>query len=461
MRSKQTVGQEVGAVEPMSVVDTAWLRMDTLDNLMVINGVVEFETPMSRESLVRLLSERLVVKAPRFGKRAMSKNGHYWWEPVPNMDWDYHAATITLPEGGDPEQLLQQACSNVVAEMLDPTRPLWRFYLIESYRGASALVFKVHHSYADGIALISTLDAIADTSVLHSSPAARVKRKSFEAKTSALHHKLQVLLQKGLFYSAFSAAWLFEMFRVAFLPSDSKAAFKQSLSSQKQVAWARSLKIEDVKQVGRAMGGTMNDVVLACAAGSLRRYLASQGRPVDGIVVRATVPVNLRPLEEAMNLGNCFGLVYLPLPVAQADAGARIRAVQKSMKSLKSGAQAVMSYGVLNILGHFPTALQRFALNFFSHKASAVMTNVPGPSEAVTLMGSKIKRSMFWVPQSGGIGIGLSILSYAGSVEFGVVADTAVVENPRVLVEGFVEEFEALKKAVNASSVGHAQPHAI
>lgn len=437
----------------MSVVDTAWLRMDTADNLMVINGVLEFETPMSHADLVRLLSERLAVRAPRFATRPVSEQGQYFWEKVPSLDMSYHAAPLELPAGDDLDAQLQAACGQVVAETLDASHPLWRFYLIESFRGGSAVVFKVHHSYADGIALISVLDAIADVSVLHSSPAARAGMKARVRKSDALLHRIEHALMQGLFYTAFSAAWLFEALRVALLPADTKTAFKQSLSSQKRVAWAPSLPIDEVKRVGRAMGGTVNDVVMACAAGSLRRYLSDEGHRVDGVVVRATVPVNLRPLEEAMNLGNRFGLVYLPLPVAHSTAQGRVDAVQKSMKSLKNGAQAMMSYGVLSILGFFPTAIQRMALNFFSSKASAVMTNVPGPTEQVSLMGSKVKRAMFWVPQSGGIGIGISILSYAHKVEFGVVTDTSLVRDPQVLVDGFVAEFEALRQALATGAV--------
>ncbi len=447
--------------QPMSVVDTAWLRMDTAENLMVINGVMEFESPLTRADLVRLLAERLVIKAPRFGSRPVTEQGRYFWEKVPALEWDYHASLLQLPAGESPDQQLQEVCGRIVAETLDPGRPLWRFYLIESFRGGCALVFKVHHSYADGIALISTLDAIADRSVLHSSPAARAGFKTPLAKGREWYHQVQHALHQGVFYTVFAAAWLFEALRVASLPADTKTHFKQPLSSHKRVAWAPSLSVDDVKRVGRAMGGTVNDVVMACAAGSLRRYLESTGQRVDGVTVRATVPVNLRPLSEAMELGNCFGLVYLPLPVAESTPLGRVRAVQKSMKSLKNGAQAMMSYGVLSILGHFPTAVQRVALNFFSGKASAVMTNVPGPTEAVYLMGAKLRRSMFWVPQSGGIGIGISILSYAHRVEFGVVADTSLVTDPQVLVDGFVAEFEALRQGLAMQDVQGAKSCAV
>src|SRR5262249_14103512 len=151
-------------------------------------------------------------------------------------------------------------------------------------------------------------------------------------------------------------------------------------------------------------GCTTNDIILGCVAGGLRRYLARLGEPVDGVQLRATVPVNLRPLKEAQQLGKRFGLVYLKLPVGEPGIEQRIHDVRNNMGELKNGVQAVMSYHVLGILGFFPRPVEKFFADFFSSKASAVMTNVPGPTAPIHLLGRKIVKPMFWVPQSGRIG---------------------------------------------------------
>jgi WS/DGAT/MGAT family acyltransferase len=192
----------------------------------------------------------------------------------------------------------------------------------------------------------------------------------------------------------------------------------------------------------------MNDVILGCVAGSLRRYLERIGEPVDGVCVRATIPVNLRPLKQALELGNHFGLVYLELPVGESTVGRRISAVQRNMKKLKNGVQAMMSFNVLSVLGYFPEAVETWALNFFSSKASAVMTNVPGPKEPVVLSGKRLSKPMFWVPQSGGIGLGVSILTYEDSVEFGFIADSALVPDPQQMIDDFMAEFRSIQFAV-------------
>jgi len=430
---------------PMSVVDTAWLRMDAADNLMIVNGIMEFESGLPREQLLALLQGRLLEKGPRFACKPVKDGAGYAWVPVGSLDWDYHLTRAALPPGGDPDRALADFVNQVSPLPLDPAHPLWRFYLIDDFKGGSAVLVRVHHCYADGIALISLLDAIADESVLHSSPAARIAIPGVEKTGEGPLALLSYLVRWCLFRGAFALAWLFEALRVSLMPADRNGAYKQALSSRKQVAWAASRPVEEVKRVGKALNATVNDVLVACAAGALRRHLESMGQPVDGVSVRVTIPVNLRPLSEALQLGNKFGLVYLALPVDVADPVERVRLVRRNMQSLKGGAQAVMSYGVLGILGYFPTAIQRIALNFFSSKASAVMTNVPGPADSLRILGTQVRRSMFWVPQSGGIGVGLSILSYHQKVEFGIVADSALISDPHEIVRYFDEEFHKLQ----------------
>ena len=435
------------ASEPMRVVDTAWLRMDSTENLMVINGLLLFEDPISREEFRSVLEDRLLAQHKRFRQRPVKQGNQYVWEELSAVDMDYH---LTSLEGLDDatEAEMRAAISKLVPQPLDPDKPLWRFFFIPKYKSGNAVVVKVHHSYADGIALISVLDSIADKSVLHSSPAAKFKLPQRKPRSGALLHKLEFAATSAAFYTGFSLAWFYEAMRVILARPDSKTAYKCKLSANKQVGWAPSLPVEDVKQVGKAMGCTVNDVILGCVAGSLRRYLERTGQPVDGVHLRATVPVNLRPLEEALELGNRFGLVYLSLPVGEPTIERRIRAVRKNMASLKSGMQAVMSYHVLGILGFFPKTVEKFFLDFFSSKASAVMTNVPGPSEPVYLKGKKLSKPMFWVPQSGAIGIGVSILSYDNKVEFGFVADAALIPDPQAMIDDFIDEFAAIKRQV-------------
>src|SRR5262249_34417873 len=162
------------------------------------------------------------------------------------------------------------------------------------------------------------------------------------------------------------------------------------------------------------------DVLLACVAGALRAYLAEKGDDVHGVMLRALVPVNLRPLEKAYRLGNQFGLVFLDLPIGIENPVERLYAVRANMRALKQSYQPRPALGVLAAMGSGPKVLQETLLSMLARNGTAVMTNVPGPQTPLYLAGGRIDDLMFWVPQSGNIGLGVSIISYNGGVQFGV-----------------------------------------
>ena len=183
---------------------------------------------------------------------------------------------------------------------------------------------------------------------------------------------------------------------------------------------------------------------MSATAGALRRYLRARGDPVAGLEIRAAVPVNLRPLEEAHKLGNRFGLVLAPLPVGIADPRRRLLETKRRMDEVKASMQPVVAFGLLKALGLAPSRLQSVALDFFGAKSSLVLTNVPGPRQRLYLAGRRLERVMFWVPQSGRLGLGVSILSYAGEVMVGVASDAGLIPDPQRLVAGFEAELARL-----------------
>jgi WS/DGAT/MGAT family acyltransferase len=202
--------------------------------------------------------------------------------------------------------------------------------------------------------------------------------------------------------------------------------------------------LDEVKTVGRALGASVNDVLLSCVAGALAGYLRDKGDSVDGVMTRALVPVNLRPMEKAYKLGNRFGLVFLDLPIGVENPIARLYAVRGNMSALKGSYQPVLALGILAAMGSGPKALQETLLALLARNATAVMTNVPGPQQPLYLAGGKIDSLMFWVPQSGDIGMGISIISYNGNVQFGVISDRGLCPDPENVAARFGDEFETL-----------------
>lgn len=156
------------------------------------------------------------------------------------------------------------------------------------------------------------------------------------------------------------------------------------------------------------------------------------------------VPVNLRPLDQAWKLGNRFGLAPLVLPIGIENPIERVYAVRQRMNSLKGSYQPLLAFGVLAMSGLFIKPVQDAVLGMFAKKATAVMTNVPGPAVPLKLCGSTLRQTMFWVPASGDIGVGVSILSYGGGVQFGLITDQRLCPEPQAIIDRFEPEFEAL-----------------
>jgi WS/DGAT/MGAT family acyltransferase len=235
-----------------------------------------------------------------------------------------------------------------------------------------------------------------------------------------------------------------ELLHAVTLPDDPPSLLRGKLGVSKRVAWAEPLDLEEVKAVGRACECTVNDVLMATAAGALRQYMLERGDHVDGLTLRATVPVNLRPLEHAKKLGNHFGLVFLDLPVGEENPIRRVERVAECMNNLKNSRQAIVSFGLLAALGMAPTAVQSLALDLFSRKATVVATNVPGPAQTLYMAGCALREMMFWVPQTGSIGVGISILSYNGRVHFGLISDAKLIPDPDSVIQRFGSEFDKL-----------------
>ena len=231
---------------------------------------------------------------------------------------------------------------------------------------------------------------------------------------------------------------------LALLPDDSPTRLKGKPSGRKVVAWSEPMPLAEVKTIGKALGCSINDVLLACVAGAIGAYLREMGDDPHGQEIRAMVPVNLRPLEKAWQLGNRFGLAPLVLPIGIENPIQRVYAVRARMNELKDSYQPLLAFAVLSVAGLMIKPVQDAILGMFAKKATAVMTNVPGPAVPLKFCGSTLRQTMFWVPASGDIGMGVSILSYGGGVQFGLITDQALCPHPQQIIDRFEPEFDKL-----------------
>ena len=460
--------------ERMSGIDTAWLRMEHPTNLMMIVGIMVFKDKLDFRKLQATIEQRFLT-FPRFKQKAVQDPTGAWWEDDRNFDLKHHLKRVRLTgkhgrSAGKKE--LEAYVSEMASEGLDFTKPLWQFQLIENYHGnGCALLTRIHHCYADGIALISVMLSLtadtADASI--AKPIPREKRpkgakhemdfwtsvtKPVANAWSGAMKLTRGLVEQGLEiakdpstmreFATKGMELADELRKIAMMDPDTPTRFKGNLGKRKRVAWCDPLSLAEVKIIGKAHGCSINDVVLATAAGALRDYLARNGDVSADIEIRAVVPVNLRPIEKAHDLGNQFGLVFVDLPIGVEDPIERMFLVKKRMSALKGSSQPIVAFVLLSAVGLGPKILQDQISALIGRNATAVMTNVPGPQKPLFFAGREIDEIDFWVPQSGGIGMGLSILTYNGKVQFGLITDAGLVPDPETVINKFGDEFEKL-----------------
>ena len=452
----------------ISAVDTAWLRMDRPHNLMMICGVLVFDRRVGFARLRRVVEKRFLVFG-RFRQRAVEQPGFSVWDTDPGFDVKHHLLQVSLP-GDAGRRELQTLVSALIATPLDASRPMWQFHLIDNYEGASALVARIHHCYADGMALVRVMLSMTDASLdgppampfdapkahrpasdddlldAASEPIAEVVKAAQDIAKLLLDRGSGLLQDpaKALSLVGQGGALTIEALKLALMGQDSPTRLKGQPQTVKRVAWADPLPLDEVKVVGKALSASVNDVLLSCVAGAVRSYLADKRDKVEDVMIRALVPVNLRPPEKAYRLGNKFGLVFLDLPVGIENPITRLYAVRANMRALKGSYQPVLAMFLLGAMGAGPRVLQETLLGLLARNATAVMTNVPGPQQPLYMAGAKIESLMFWVPQSGDLGMGVSLLSYDGNVQFGLVTDRVLFPDPEAIVERFAGEFEKL-----------------
>ncbi|MDX1450931.1 MAG: wax ester/triacylglycerol synthase family O-acyltransferase [Oleiphilaceae bacterium] len=472
-------------------VDIAWLRMDSPTNLMIINAMIITESLDFLELRKTIITRFL--RFPRFRTRPLLRTGQYYWEEDPLFDIDNHVKRVALPGAAD-KRALQQFVADQVSEPLDASRPMWQILFVDNYQGGNAIILRVHHCYADGLALISVFNSITDSSP-NIAPFATVSARASNepeldtpsgetnyewpryqrvwdaAVDRADRYKefAKRISQDGLGLIRDQEAWrglvgdgvraAAELAQLATMPADPRKVLKGKLGVRKNCAWSEPVSFDKFHGIAKVVGCKINDLLLSCVAGAFREELMHAGQEVDGKKIHVTLPVNMRS-EEKMDmggnpeeLGNYFGTVFVPLPVGIENPLERVYKIKHDMIALKQSLQPALSYGILYAAGLMPRNIQKSLLESFGNKTSAVLSNVPGPRQARYIAGSRIKEQMFWVPQTGDLGLGLSIISYGGQIQFGMVGDARLFPHPERIVNRFVSQIELHRTDIVASYI--------
>ncbi|HEU5267671.1 MAG TPA: wax ester/triacylglycerol synthase family O-acyltransferase [Jatrophihabitans sp.] len=436
--------------ERMTAVDAAWLHMDRDTNRMIVHSVMWCDEPLDWAAVRSVLAQRLVERYPRFSQRVVEQRGGVWWEDDESFDLERHLHRGRLADPGGAQQL-QDYVSTVVGKPLPRSVPLWEVYFLDGFRGrGSALVTRIHHCIADGVALARVMMSLTDDPqeaalaavaphAGHGPPGAGPVAQLAAGLLADIGEPTHIFEQMGHLAAGVRATG-----RLLTLPPDSRTCLHRPPGGDKHALWSEPVPLSDLRTAAHAAGVTVNDLMLTAVTGALRAYLArTDGNAPD---VRAVIPVDLRPRGAPLpaTLGNDFGLAYLQLPASIDDRRARLAELRRRTETLKRSPEALVALGTLRMIGRLPYDAEQVFVRLFAAKASAVVTNVAGPRRPVYLAGRRVCGTIAWPPESGDLALGVSIISYDGDVIIGLLTDTDVIRDPRRLLAETVGEMHEL-----------------
>ena len=421
----------VAMADRLTSLDASFLEIEEVDaaSHMHIGWALVFDpTPTGAPSLgdVRTtLGERLGT-LPRFASRLSSPRtgGLHWpaWVEDPGFDVADHVRRASLPAPGD----LHEWLADYWSHRLDRTQALWEITLLDGLAGGRwALVTKTHHCLVDGVSGVDVTNAIFDGS----------RRPSTAPPASEVSLPLPLLVRgarAGLGALLHPQHALGRARGLAELVGDEVAAAPRTslnvpISGTRRYALARA-RLDELKAVRSALGGTVNDVALSMVAGALRRLFEARGEALPDRPLRAMVPVSLRDVEHAATLGNAVSSLFIELPVAIEDVRERHAAIAAATRAHKEHGQAAASAGVVGAAGLAPPALHALGMRlvFSPRLFNLVVTNVPGPRTTLHAFGAPLREVLPFVPVFTDHALGLAITSYDGGMFFGVCADVAM-----------------------------------
>jgi diacylglycerol O-acyltransferase len=459
----------------LSPLDVSFLYLESPSTPMHVGSVAIFDRAsdtFSYDQLVELIVERLAL-VPRYRQKVRWVPGRLAnpvWVDDPDFDVTYHVRRSGLPKPGTPDQL-RELVGRVQARQLDRTRPLWEIYLVEGLAdGRFAIITKTHHAMVDGVAAVdigtmildvtaeprttptdewepapppSALDLLGDAfGELLTRPAAVVDTIRGEASD------VRAMLGK----LADHAGGLLAAARTAARPP-SASPLNATIGEQRRFGMART-ELDDYKRIRKAHGGTVNDVVLATVAGALRTWLLTRGESVTPkTLLRAMVPVSVRPADSQSPTGNRVSSYFVDLPVGEGDPVVRLQQISFAMQAHKEAGQSVGADALVALSGFAAPTIHSAAARLVSGLSrrlfNVVVTNVPGPQFPLYASGAQMLEAYPVVPLAPGQAVSIGLTSYNGGVYFGLNADRDAMPDVDVLATCIEESLAELVETVS------------
>ena len=459
--------------ERLGGLDAMFLYIEDRTAHMHVGAVAVFEgkSPPYRDLVAHVASK--LDRAPRYRQRLAFvpfQLGRPGWIDDDNLDLEYHVRHTALPPPGG-EEPLKRLAARIFAQRLDRDRPLWEMWLVEGLGpDRFAVISKTHHCMLDGVsgaALATVLLGVDPAETTPAAPARWTPRPApgtAELLASAVvdqaTHPFQIVRdavrsdspsRRKLLEMAAGLKPLVGLSRLGRAPASS---LNRPIGPHRR--WEMALlDLDRVKQVRVALGGTVNDVLLAVVAGALRKLLLSRGEepPAE---VRAMIPVSARAPGATGGLGNQVTAVFCALPTGGPDAAERLRTVSAEMDVLKESGQAVGTLAWTHLGEFAPPALLSQVARFQStfRYMNLVVTNIPGPRQPIYLLGRKMLEWYPLVPLAQGQTLGIAIQSYAGRIGIGLLGDAEALRDLPVLAAAVPEALEELAALADRARAG-------
>ena len=457
---------------------------------MHIGGLLLFEgPPPAFADYLNHVRGRLHL-VPRYRQKLATpplETGRPLWVDDPSFNLEYHIRHAALPAPGTEEQLFRLA-ARIASQQLDRAKPLWESWLVEGLEGDRfALIFKTHHSLVDGVSGVDLATVLFDLSPNpapaptdlepwqpHPEPSAAelalagvrgAVRTTADLVTRALTALTRPASSLGVVRDA--AEGLGEIVWAGLNPAP-ETPLNVEIGPHRRFAVVRQ-QLADYKEVKDALGGTVNDVVLAVVSGALAGWLRSRGVRTEGLEMRALVPVSVRAKDERGSLGNQLTAMRGPLPVYIRDPVARLRFVRQAMDGLKESKQAVGAATLAQVNNLAPPTIlaQASRLNFSTRLFNLIVTNIPGPQLPLYVLGRRLEDlfPIAFLPDHHALAV--AIMSYDGGIDYGLLGDFDALPDIDVVADGIDAALSELLEAARgrrdhdpAANGRHSAPQA-
>ena len=408
-------------------------------------------------------------RIPRYRQRLHRTplEGHPVWVDDATFNIHYHVRHTRLPHPGT-ERQLKRLVGRIFSQRLDREKPLWELWVIEGLEGDRvAFCSKVHHCMVDGVSGAELLAALLTPEPQEKpDPPARWWPRPAPSGVllgaGELGRALQAPRAIGQAVSRWlrdedhaREQWSMRLDAMRHLVSDAAlptaVPFNRPVGPHRRIDWVR-LPLAEIKRVGKALGGTVNDVVLATVAGAFGRYLSrDRGVDLDDLRFRVMAPVSMHRAGEKETFGNRVSAWTLDLPIAEPEPRERLEQIRNETRHLKDSHAALGAETFSEVMEWTGTGLLSASARFMQYGTpfNTVVTNVPGPPQSLYLLESKLLAIHPHVPIMGTMGIGVALFSYDGGLSFGLTADWDLVPDLHRLVEAIERSFVEMQRAAD------------